>query len=695
MQVRFATLAILIGLAMGRIESTQAATLVWTGAEDQDWFNTNNWDSLTAPAGGDDVVIDASSAPNTGVLLSAPTPNLNSLSISNATLTFTNWTTALNATIVTIGTNGVFTLPGPFTNNAMSNRIHVVCSNFMLEAGGSVNADGKGYAEKNGPGSGASNHSGSGGGYGGRGGRSRHYYSGGGPYGTHDLPEAPGSGGGKATSYAGGGHGGGAVRIVASGNVTINGTITANGAKPGHSYSGGGSGGGIYITCAGAFGGTNGLIRANGGSCGGSDHSGGGSGGGGRIAVLYGSLAGAPTVRFSTTPPFENQKSGSPQNWLEMAQKGTLYLSDAAFLSETLSDGLFTDVRLFIAGVTTWTVNSLVVSNCSLDFAESGFRLVVSNDLRIDSGGALGLGSYSAETGVPRLDCGGNLVLTNGGKLHVYSGMTNDASPDYGALVSVTNDIRVASNSWIFAYSHGTNGGAAWFRMHDLTIAPNGGMNAHARGYQVATGPGKGVSGTSGTGAGHGGKGGRSQHSGAGGVSYGSVYAPVQPGSGGGYASGCSIYGAGYGGGCVRIHAAGQVTVDGTINANGANAGHQYNGGGSGGSVHIVCAGAFDGTTGEIQANGGSATGSGQQGGGGGGGRIAIWSTVPEMVAARILAGEIPNGVQLTDVWPTYLGAISVTNGMGYIDPPDPAGAQPGTVVFITYRPSGTVITIR
>ncbi len=641
-------LAVAAGMA-GAV--ARAENVTWTGAADQDWGNADNWSTLSVPTAGDQVIIDASAAPNTSVLLSAATPWLGSLTLSDATVTLTNWTTAIRATNVLVKANGKLTLPPAFAVAAMSNRVWVVCSNLTVAAGGLIDVDGRGSAEKSGPGAGASSFSGSGGGYGGRGGRSRHFLTGGGPYGAIEAPEAPGSGGGKASAYAGGGHGGGAVRIEASGTVVLNGTISANGISPAHTYSGGGSGGGIYITCH-AFGGTNGLIRANGGASGSPTVlSSGGSGGGGRIAVHYASVIGQPTVRFATQPPTQNQKGSLANHWPEMAQQGTVYLTDAAMLSEILDGARFTDVQLFM-GTTSWTVNSLTVSNCSLDFADSAFHLVVNNDLRIGTGGRLGLGAYLQLTaGLPRLDCGGSLIATNGGALHVYSGATNGVSPDYGALVSFTNDIRVASGSWIYAYASPVNGGTALFRMRDLLLAAGGGINADARGYLARTGPGKGTGGTSGAGAGYGGQGGRSRHIWPSGGAYGTAEAPNEPGSGGGCATDYVFEGGSYGGGCVRIQAVRDVWIDGTISANGANVGHTYNGGGSGGGIHVVCGRNFGGAGGLLQANGGtcSATGAGS-GGSGGGGRIAVfYGGVSGLPTVRFAASCGTSGYSMVD----------------------------------------------
>ncbi len=127
-----------------------------------------------------------------------------------------------------------------------------VTGNVEVDAGGAINANGRGYGGGVGPGTGhtaGSPPDGSGAGYGGNGGMSSSNAFGGGTYGSFLQPTNLGSGGGS--SYAGiGGGGGGAIQITAGGTFIINGTISADGANGTNSRSGGGSGGSIWITAA-------------------------------------------------------------------------------------------------------------------------------------------------------------------------------------------------------------------------------------------------------------------------------------------------------------------------------------------------------------------------------------------------------------------------------------------------------------
>jgi len=128
---------------------------------------------------------------------------------------------------------------------------------------------------------------GAGGGHGGDGGNSG-TFAGGLSYGSVTQPITLGSGGGSWFSNPGGA-GGGAVRLIVSGALTLNGSIVAIGVQPGPA-AGAGAGGSIWIS-AGSLSGT-GTLQARGGN--GGQNSWGG-GGGGRIAVYACSIASSLT----------------------------------------------------------------------------------------------------------------------------------------------------------------------------------------------------------------------------------------------------------------------------------------------------------------------------------------------------------------------------------------------------------------
>ena len=269
-----ATLVITDGDLILRIAnySGHAPTSVATAAAGPwDWPAT--WQGGIVPGPGDSVTI------NHAVTLLCGTPTLASFS-NNATLTFNGWNAPLNADVVTINATVTHLAQTATAIDPVAgvwvpdNRVWIVCTNLTLNAGKAIDCEGKGYNGVSGPGRSSVNYSG--GSYGGAG-----EGSGGLTYGSVEAPVDPGSGGRGTSVTDPGGAGGGAVRIEASGAVTLHGTVSAKGAPP-PAVVGCGSGGSIYITCKTLTGG--GTVSASGGTsaniyCGG--------GGGGRIAAIY------------------------------------------------------------------------------------------------------------------------------------------------------------------------------------------------------------------------------------------------------------------------------------------------------------------------------------------------------------------------------------------------------------------------
>ena len=202
-----------------------AESIVWTNTAG-DWHRGENWNLLRPPAIGDDVVI----ADGADILLTNATPLLQSFTQTGGRLTFSNWTTRLQAVTVRLDA-GTFTHTGPAGVGEMSNRVWITCTDFTLGTNASISVDARGYKAAQGPGAGGSSSGGGGGGHGGIGGL---------PYGKSPLapgaangdarfPGSPGSGGGLAV----GGAGGGVVRIDCTGQATLFGTIQAAGGKAG------------------------------------------------------------------------------------------------------------------------------------------------------------------------------------------------------------------------------------------------------------------------------------------------------------------------------------------------------------------------------------------------------------------------------------------------------------------------------
>jgi hypothetical protein len=329
---------------------------------------------------------------------------------------------------------------------------------------------------------------------------------------------------------------------------------------------------------------------------------------------------------------------------------------------------------------------SITQGRLDLNFQGTTNSIVtVPGSLAVNAGNLLFRGN---PTNINRLTIAGSMSHTNGALVYLYSGMTN-ATPDYGLLVDVTNDIKLAPNCWIYPYSHNTNGGSVHFRAANLTVSTNAGIDASSKGfagaflttYSPGYGPGRSPGGNSGctAGAGYGGQGGSNVLSNTGppvhtgGATYGSSNAPVLPGSGGGSSQNLTGGLGRFGGGLIFVEAAATVIVDGSLLADGESV-NGYGGSGSGGGIFINCKEFKGASTGKMTAKGG--TNQGGQGSygsaGGGGGRIAVWYSKPPS---------------------SWAGTTLVTGGLGKYTGLYQEGAS-GTVVFFQKPPRGTMIMV-
>ena len=308
----------------------------------------------------------------------------------------------------------------------------------------------------------------------------------------------------------------------------------------------------------------------------------------------------------------------------------------------------------------------------------TGTNLAIPGSVAVNAGNLL---LHANPTNIGALTVAGGVSATNAAKIYLDSSKTNGVQ-DYGLLVAVSGNITIATNSWVYPYSHYTNGGSVLFRAANLTVNAGGGIDATAGGFAGAIyaltgiysgngfGPGRGYSSYGGTayysggGGGYGGAGGHGGEAPAvGGSTYGSSNAPVDPGSGGGAAQ-VSGWG-GYGGGLIRVEAGDTVIVDGSLLANGGPpVANNYVGPGSGGAIFIKCKYFKGSGNGQLQANGRNATSGGNGNGGSGGGRIAVWytkSTNQWFGAAQVSGGALggntnsypllSNGSDGTIVW--------------------------------------------
>jgi len=485
----------------------------------------------------------------------------------------------VTGTVVVQSANNAAQVNGSWTGAGVT----ISAANVQVEASGAISADGQGYVANAGPG-GSPGGSSDGGSYGGLGGLGNGNTAPGAIYGSSTTPTDLGSGGGSRCCDAVAGAGGGALRLIVSGTLTDNGTISATGGGVNTNYqAGGGAGGSLYITTntlAGA-----GSIAANGGGNGES------GGGGGRIAVYYATNSG-----FNLSLVTANGGSGGTAGAV-----GTVY---------TLGT---------LSGVTTLTVSDNVVlpPNSNLTFTTISINnqgtltlgsatTLTTTALTVTDGGTFNLGSGAILTAT-------DITVSGGGNLNVGG----------GSNLNVSDTVLVTGNSTVTLqglYTTLLSGGVGvTLTTSNLQIDAGSAIRADGQGYVGSAGPGGGPIGSS-AGGSYGGAGGSGKNANgdvASAATYGSAAAPTDLGSGGG--SRCCGSVAGAGGGAIRLLISGTLTNNGIISANGATYTGWQAGGGAGGSVYIAT-GTLAGA-GSISANGGP----GGEDGGGGGGRIALY----------------------------------------------------------------------
>ena len=703
--------------------TTTTAIQQWQTVGSGLWTNPATWNAAVPPPAG----VSAWVKSGHSVTLDASTPALACVT-NSGTLTFSGWDTTLAAdAVVILGTvthleNTDAVRADGWTPNA---RVNIACGDLTLSGSGKIDVNYKGYRvgvwnyPGSGPGGGVYVSSaydgypgwGGGGGHGGIGGGFSESPLYNGVYGDFAAPENPGSGGGGGDNPGQPlkGHGGGAVRIAATGTVTLGGGgILANGEGQGY-HMGAGSGGSVYITCRTLAGGAS--IQASGGPGGNA------GGGGGRIAVVYDKAAQQAAPLPTTVFTAAGGKAGVGNvEFLPFydGDIGTLYFPDSQFL--TRQTGPIAHAGQWMApDFTVWSRDALTFNNAWLRFA-SGFRLDVTNalvvqgtdnrlhKLEVPSGdvscGAAVVNKASlvmkADGAVaPSLVCS-SFDVTNAAAFHVYASAT--AAPETpGARVEVANAMTVSAASWVHPCSNPTNGASPEFLVGKLDVLAGSGFDASFRGYRGGPfasngyGPGMGKGTGSGGGGGHGGSGGgftallcgiTNDHS----------YAPIFAGSsgaGGGRFDMAYHSTGGWGGGEVRIRASGDVNLAGSLLANGGTGWGWNAGGGAGGSIWLECRKFAGASTAVLSANGGK--GSGDLSGSGGGGRIAVWHGVSDEERPTLMAGDWSDAV-VTATHDDYAGTLSVLKGADIRAGCPPA--NPGTALFLTVPPPPATIFI-
>ena len=730
-----------------------AQTCTWNGTEASAyWDDGANWSTGAAPQAGDDVVIDKN-VKNLTITITNSTPVLGSLTFAESyacTLMTTNWNTCIRANSVTIGTKGILTCARSFdkTDTNDMSRVYISCGDLTIASGGKIDVDGRGYdmsvvsgnaASGLGPGAGTgvgtsdvTQSGASHGGYSGSWlGRSKL------PYDNPAAPVYPGSSGGRTSYGSSISGGGGAVRIVATGTVTVNGSILAS-AENTAKYNGtafandntAGSGGSIFIETS-VFRGLNGVLRADGGStsCPTNKNTG-RVGGGGMIAVHYdtslqqdGDVSG---MTISAAPGIYKMKNWtlplvSNDLYRSEGGLGTLWFSDAKLL-ESLGTGITGRLESF----TNLTLDSLTVTAGHVAFPKQGGTVTVLGDLvvsgstaRVEFGGDFATNHHGSATlwsDVPQqLAVGGNLRVIDGARMDVRSSKTNETAETVGAFVNVAGAMEITGGGSVFVWSDNLTGAYPRFEVGSLQVGEGSRLTADERGYSgyfsmwlgstpaggQPYGPGIGKQETSSTdynivsAGGHGGYGGAHR---TGGKTYDDPYYPTQPGSGGGSSSPYS-YRSGSGGGVIDVRAGGAITIDGEVSAAGGSGGDwSVNaksgvGGGSGGTVFLYGETISSSAGSVISAKGGDACANDDTHthSGGGGGRISIWAgaamSTNGVRAARVTRGT--NAVEFTSSLISLAGEVSAAGGVAtkvWSENYNPQGGD-GTVWLTSIEP--------
>lgn len=255
----------------------------------------------------------------------------------------------------------------PITSTSSTEaRVYMTAANINVCSTCSINATGRGYvAVTTGRSRCVGNidvagHDGStatfGGSHGGQGGISGAITTAGDTHGSFSQPTDLGCSGafGSGAQYALAG--GGAIRLNATGTLTVNGTIVANGVSTTNGSAG--SGGSIFIQ-AGTLAGTTGTIQARGGH----GTTGGTSGGGGRIAIYYGAASGQFAYPGSMITNV-TAEGGTCSSVAYSGAAGTLYFYDTSKSQPYYGDLLINNLNVgsTVVAVTTFNLPTSTTS---------------------------------------------------------------------------------------------------------------------------------------------------------------------------------------------------------------------------------------------------------------------------------------------------------------------------------------------
>ncbi|MHC1732869.1 MAG: Ig-like domain-containing protein [Bacteroidales bacterium] len=594
---------------------------------------------------------------------------------------------------ITVQDGGTLILKG----DTVANRgVFITAQTITVDSGGKIDADGQGFTGTdqgagNGPGGGPLGlECGAGGSYGG-------YGSGtffdrsivGLTYGSHTEPSQLGSAGGAGYRYSTfirGGDGGGAIHIKTTGQLILNGVISANG-KPGWTYirdyyysegGGSGSGGSIWLESSQIQG--SGTVRANGGNIDTPNWTfgGGGSGGsGGRIAITGNTS--------QLTGPVEAYGSNA------RGSSGTIYYTDS---NRLVIDNNNIDIDLISAATISPGIYNFseikITRKGALKILGQNSELTIPSTLTVDDSSRLiveGLFRTPAEYEIQNfsLDVQGgftganNITINNKGHIILHANPPG-SNPEYQNFESITVNSggRLTLLPWDNMNENYQDDAPPHLQVNTVNIEAGGIIESDSAGYKGRPGKGYGIGageGDTGDGGYFRGAGGSYGGKGGGGINLtgknlyqsGPVYGqetlngPKLLGSAGG--AGTAFYAnhpwnrkGSPGGGAIwltvntELKNAGLVSADGGI---GTGADSRGGGAGSGGSLLIETP-KLSGS-GTIRAKGGDSDYSGA----GGGGRIAVLANdISSTMVFNANGGISTVGYDLAGNGTIYLGNI-------------------------------------
>ena len=521
--------------------------IVWNGSQSTDFADLYNWTPNIVPLAGDNVRIPSGTANN----LNLPATDLPASGV------FGSFIIESGATVVALGDTTCVNEAAGGTAAVPYGR-GVVISAGSFEINGTLTADLQGF--RNGPGTSSVYMIGAG--HGGAGAVRKknefflHLPIGKPPYGSALTPTELGSG----CSYS---TGGGAIKLIASGDISINGTVTASASSK--LTASNSSGGSIWIAAGGELSGT-GAIRAE-GMGGGSDN--GGAGGRIRLDCETYSFTGLVSAKG-----YNDKRKNNP------GTPGTLYAPKffPVGTAESPADVAITNEMAYVFpddGLTRHWNLSITAAQAELHAGN-----LVLHSLSVASGSSVSFAQWNpnAEADMSSLVLPENFTV-GAGTFVQLPGAATMPSYSFNSLMVETNAVLAVGRGDATFVNEDAGGTASIPLGRGTTISCGsatiaGKLSATGMGFGIGINPDNSDGGTA-----HGGTTKYGKSAGVWRDGYGHFTRPIALGGAAGPGANAKP---GYGGGAIKFDVAGTLTLSGTISADGS-----YDTAGSGGSIWV------------------------------------------------------------------------------------------------------------